>query len=247
MTKPKKGPVHPISIIRNLSVNRIYGRLAKEGQYLQSLYYNLKVVGWDDFPIYPDGFSGNASFLYFIFKILQREAPEAILEIGSGQSTLLTTRYAKENPESKAVILEDSEIWFKKVQSITPTSDNITYIHSELKPLKLKRRKCLWYSTDILEKGQKFTFIIVDGPSGTYRRSRIGICKYLLDIIDPNNFIIIFDDTARKGEIDTIKYTKRIFKKKNIDFIQFHLHGTKRQTCLVSKNKAYLASEWNLY
>ena len=248
MAKQKRIRVHPMTIFNNLTVNRIYGRLAKESQYLQSLHYNLRIVGWDDFPIFPDGFAGNASLLYFIFKFLYREKPKSVLEIGSGQSSLLTSRYIKSNSEANVTILEENEDWYKRVDSMISNGDNVRLIHSPLESVKVKRRKKMWYSTKIFDtEDAKYDLIIIDGPVGTYRLSRAGICNHLPKIIDKGNFVIIFDDSTRKGEIDTIKHTKRIFRSNKIEFMQFHIHGTKKQTCLVSPNKAYLAFEWSLY
>ncbi|MHA1213004.1 MAG: hypothetical protein ACTSSH_11130, partial [Candidatus Heimdallarchaeota archaeon] len=222
--------------------------LVKESHYLASLHYNLKVIGWDDFPFFPDGFAGNASLLYMLLKMLYREQPKTVLELGSGQSTLFTSRYTEANDKAKLLVLEDYEEWHERFKSKVVKNDRIRFIHSPLEEIKIKNRKCLWYSTKILaEEDTKYQLILVDGPIGTYRFSRVGILNFIPKILDPENFTIIFDDTSRKGELDTIRLLKKILRKNNIQFSTFKAYGSKRQTCITSPNKAYLASDWAIF
>jgi len=243
MQKIKRVKPHLRTILNHISFRMLYGRLVKEHQYLSSLHFNLKVVGWDDFTFYPDGFAANASLLYLLFKILQKAKPKSILELGSGQSTKLTTRYIKENEEAEITIIEDCQEWYDKTKQDIFANKRTRFICSHLKQLKYKNKKCFWYSTKILaEEDKTYELIIVDGPFGTKRNSRIGIANYLPKILDKDNFIIVFDDAARKGEIDTIKAIKKILKKNIISFQEFHVYGSKKQTCLVSPNYTFLAT-----
>ena len=67
MSSIKQPKRHPRTILNHISFRMLYGRIVKEQQYLTSLYYNLKVIGWDDITLFPDGFlvkCNNVSFLY---------------------------------------------------------------------------------------------------------------------------------------------------------------------------------------
>lgn len=243
MGKIKQIKPHIRTMLNHISFRMLYGRLVKEHQYLSSLHYNLRVVGWDDFTFFPDGFAANASLLYLLFKILQKIKPKTILELGSGQSTKFTTRYVKENENTEITILEDCEEWFGKIKPDIFTSKRTRIICSPLEQIKFGKRKCFWYSTKILaEENKTYDLILVDGPFGTKRYSRIGIANFIPKIIDKNNFILVFDDAARIGEQDTIKVIKKIFRKKSIPYVKFHVYGSKKQTCLVSLNFSFLGT-----
>ncbi|MBN1328026.1 MAG: hypothetical protein JXA54_01010 [Candidatus Heimdallarchaeota archaeon] len=248
MAQKKRVNVHLKSILNNLSIYAIYGRIVKDTQYLISLQYNMKAIGWDDIMFFPDGFAGNPSFLYLIFKILYREKPKRILELGSGQSTLFTSRYVKENGDAQLVILEDYKDWYDKLKTQIFMNERVRYLYSPLQEIRIRKKQFKWYSADfLLTEELKYNLIIVDGPIGTHRNSRIGIVKFLPKILDPENFILIFDDSCRKGEIDTIKLTKKILLKNNIQFVKFNVHGCKRQTVFASKNMDYMEFNWTLF
>lgn len=243
MGKIKQVKPHIRTMLNHISFRMLYGRIVKEHQYLSSLHYNLRVIGWDDFTFFPDGFAVNASLLYLLFKILQKTKPKTILELGSGQSTKLTTRYVKENESSEITILEDSEEWYEKTKSDIFTSKRSRYICSPLEQIKFGKRKFLWYSTKILaDEDKTYDLILVDGPFGKRRNSRIGIANFIPKIIDVKNFIIIFDDAARIGEQDTIKAIKKILRKNSISYLEYHVYGSKKQTCLISPNFSFLGT-----
>ncbi|MCE7746046.1 MAG: hypothetical protein GPJ52_13015 [Candidatus Heimdallarchaeota archaeon] len=243
MGKIKQIRPHIRTILNHISFRMLYGRIVKEHQYLSSLHYNLRVVGWDDFTFFPDGFAANASLLYLLFKILQKTKPKTILELGSGQSTKFTSRYVKENESSEITILEDNEEWYEKLKPDIFTSNKLRFIYSPLEQTKFGKRKCFWYSTKILaEEDKTYDFILVDGPFGTRRNSRIGIANFIPKIIDEKNFIIVFDDAGRIGEQDTIKVIKKTFRKKSMPYVEFHVYGSKKQTCLISPNFSFLGT-----
>ncbi|MGC9780549.1 MAG: GTPase domain-containing protein [Candidatus Heimdallarchaeota archaeon] len=243
MSSVKHPKRHPRTILNHLSFRMLYGRIVKEQQYLTSLYYNLKVIGWDDISLFPDGFAADASFLYHILKVLLKVKPKSILELGSGQSTKLTSRYIKENTKKRALILEDCEEWFEIVKPTIAISERCRFICSPLEAMKFQKHKCSWYSTKILEEEDiKYDLVIIDGPFGSYRYSRIGILNYIPKIINEKDFIIVFDDAARKGEQDTIKQAERILKKNKIPYVKFHFFGSKKQTYLTSPNYLFLGS-----
>ncbi|MBD3192463.1 MAG: hypothetical protein GF308_17620 [Candidatus Heimdallarchaeota archaeon] len=233
--------VHPKTIFSYFSPKMLFGIFFLEKKALISLYYNLRIAGWDDFPVFPDNHAANASFLYFLFKVFQIIKPKRILELGSGQSTNFTSRYLQENEEAKALILENNEDWYQQFKPKLIDSPRLRYLFAPLLELKVGRRTCQWYSTDILEK-EKTTYdlLIIDGPVGTLNFSRLGIVKYLPKVIDPADFLIIFDDAQRKGEKDTIKVVKKKLRKKEIPFEQFTIYGLKKQTCISSPDKGFL-------
>ena len=247
MPRQPRIPIHPASILKHLSPSMLYGRFVKESQYLASLHYNLQAVGWQDLVFFPDGFGGNASFLYLLFKVLYNEKPQTILELGSGQSTFFTSRYAKEN-NATLLILEDNSYWYELFQSKIFTGEKIRYVLAPLTEIRVQKKKRRWYNTTLSQdEDTRYQLIIVDGPPGDYRFSRLGILAFIPKIIDPANFIIIFDDSARKGERDTISRLGRILRQNKIPYCKFHVYGSKRQTCIASKRYSYISTQWCLF
>ncbi|MHA1171164.1 MAG: hypothetical protein ACTSQ3_03685, partial [Candidatus Heimdallarchaeota archaeon] len=137
----------------------------------------------------------------------------------------------------------DIEEWYEKTKPDIFTSKRSKYICSPLEQIKFGKRKCLWYSTKILaDEDKTYDLILVDGPFGKRRNSRIGIANFIPKIIDVKNFIIIFDDAARIGEQDTIKAIKKILRKNSISYLEYHVYGSKKQTCLISPNFSFLGT-----
>ncbi|MEA2070787.1 MAG: hypothetical protein U9O98_05795 [Asgard group archaeon] len=229
------------NILNSLTIRMLEGRLVKEQLALKSLHYNLRIVGWDSFTLFPDGHAANATFLYLLFKIYHLIKPVNLLELGSGQSTLLTSKYIEEQEKAKAIVLEHNKKWYELFKNRLVSSNRFEYVYSPLESIKIGKGNYLWYNTKIFEKQEvKFNLIIIDGPVGVRRNSRIGILKYIPQILDQNKFIILLDDTERRGEKDTIKKIKKTLKKHSINYSVFHRYGIKKQTCICSPNLDYM-------
>ncbi|HUU77813.1 MAG TPA: hypothetical protein VMX55_05665 [candidate division Zixibacteria bacterium] len=237
MSAKQKIRVHPRTILNHLTPKMLYGLFIKEIIYIRKFKQILKQIGWSYIKIKPYGFAANGSLIYLLLKILNEKHPDKILELGSGETTKLTYRYISENENTEALVLEDNSEWYNKLIG-NFKSKRFNYTQSLLKELTVAERICNWYSYDFSNEknNSKYNLILIDGPLGTLRYSRLGIIKFLPNILDRNNFIIIFDDTSRKGEQDTIGILKNVFAKEKIEFISVEVYGYKKQTCLASKN-----------
>ncbi|NHJ05317.1 MAG: hypothetical protein EAX90_10865 [Candidatus Heimdallarchaeota archaeon] len=229
--------IHPLTILYHLTPKMLYGIFFNEIKYLRKFRKLLKQLNWEDLVIKTGGYAANGSFIYLLLKILNEKHPDKILELGSGETTKLIYRYISENENTEALVLEDNSEWYKKLIG-NFKSKRFNYTQSLLKELTVAERICKWYSYDFSNEknNSKYNLILIDGPLGTLRYSRLGIIKFLPNILDRNNFIIIFDDTSRKGEQDTIGILKNVFVKEKIEFISVEIYGYKKQTCLASKN-----------
>ncbi len=216
----------------------LYGLFVKEFIYQSKFKKLLIQKNWNDIKIKPRGYAANCSLLYFLVKLLVEKRPNKILELGSGETTKLLFRYVKENSSSDVLVLEDNIGWYNNIKQ-NFIAERFSYICKPLAELEVDDRLCNWYSYDFLELNQqekKFNLILIDGPKGVRRFSRFGIVKYFFDIIDKDNFLIIFDDSSRKGEEDTINYLLQLFDEKKVDYTKFDLYGSKKQTCIASEN-----------
>lgn len=189
------------------------------------------------------GWAANYSFIYTLYRILDKVNPQNILEMGLGQTTKLTSQYiAYKNPQAELDVCEHSQEWIDIYKTDLPTAKNIKINHFDLEYFEYDGKQNDKYAglTDFVGN-KKFDIIIVDGPVGGGKnlpRSNI------LDLVQNNNlaenFIIIFDDAERMGEKTTIAKTKELLKTKNIEFFSFERNGIKRQHIITSKSKAYI-------
>jgi len=229
---------HIKTILNQLSPKMLYGLFVKEIIYQSKFKKLLKQKNWNDIKIKPRGYAANCSLLYFLVKLLNEKKPNKILELGSGETTKLMFRYVKENNNSDVIVLEDNIDWFNNIKE-NFIAERFNYLCKPLEELEVNDRICNWYSydfSDLNQQEKKFNLVLIDGPKGIRRFSRLGITNYLPAILDQNDFIIIFDDSSRKGEEDTISVLLEKFDATGLEYIKFNLYGSKKQTCIASSN-----------
>ncbi|MFW9923155.1 MAG: hypothetical protein ACFFDW_07725 [Candidatus Thorarchaeota archaeon] len=233
--------IHPKTILNNLTFKMLHGLFCNEVKYLKKYKKLLKKMKWDDIPIKTGGYAANGSFLYYLLQIYDQFKPQRILELGSGETTKLLCRYVSENDKASSVVLEDNSDWYHSHKELF-NNDRVSYKYCPLAEVKIKDISVNWfdYSFSDCKQENKFDLVIIDGPKGTNNYSRAGLLYYLLEILNTDNFIILFDDSSRKGEIETIELAKMIFLNENIDFDVLEFYGSKKQTCLCSKKYSTL-------
>lgn len=173
--------------------------------------------------LYPTGAAANYSLLYLLLRI-QTELPvQTTLEIGIGQSTLLL--------DALGAVGESVEHDQKWAEVIAGQVTNRTIRVPRLVERHFAGRATMCYDFS----PQEADFVIVDGPQGTGRFSRLGALE-LLDKSLAEEFIVIFDDAERRGEQDTImEFLKR--RNANVHFFS----GLKSQ-CVAYTEKYELVS-----
>ena len=128
---------------------------------------------------------------------------KSVLEFGSGISTILLSRFAKEY-KFKLVSIESDLNWMGIVKSnIDSKNKNITIIHAPIKNLKLDEKKYNWYCIDTIKNhlnDDKLDVMIVDGPSGKLndlaRYPALPIMQKYFD----DDYSIFLDDIHRLQE-----------------------------------------------
>lgn len=189
------------------------------------------------------GWAANYSFIYMLYRILDNVKPQNILEMGMGQTSRLTSQYiAYCNPEATLDIIENDAGWISTYQPQLAQNDNIKVHHRDLEFFTYDKIECRKYK-DLNEVvgNTKYDLIIVDGPFGanqTLPRSNV------LDLIKNHNlaedFIIIFDDTERKGEQNTSAQAVHLLQEQGIKCFVFQRNGIKAQTYLTSITKSFI-------
>ena len=215
----------------------------KELNYAHLLHDGMKESPWlknQNFDLH--NWAANYSFIYLLFRILDKIEPRNILEFGLGQTTKLTTQYiAHKNPGAYLNVCEHSPDWIKIYQSELPKHEHIRINHLDLEYFEYRRKRNDKYAGLLeLVGDQKFDLIIVDGPVGGGKnlpRSNV------VDLIGHGNlakdFVIIFDDAERVGEKKTIRRTQAALRKESIVFQTFERFGIKRQAYIVSVSRSF--------
>ena len=217
----------------------------KELNYAHLLHDGMKGTFWlnkQTFDLH--NWAANYSFIYLLFRILDKMEPQNILEFGLGQTTKLTTQYiAYKNSKAYLNVCEHSRDWIQIYQPELPKHEHIRINHLNLEYFDYWRKKNDKYAGLLeLVGDKKFDLIIVDGPVGggkSLPRSNV------VDLIGHGNlaedFVIIFDDAERVGEKNTIRKAQAALRKKAIAFQTFERFGIKRQAYIVSKSRAFAA------
>lgn len=140
---------------------------------------------------YPTAGAANYSLLYTLMRCHTELPVSRTLELGMGQSTVLLSALGVE-----AVSVDHEKPWVDRMAGQVRHA----CVHAPLVARNVHGHNVHCYDFT----PSKFDLVLVDGPQGTPRRSRWGA----LDILDNclnDEFIVIFDDAARKGEQDTIR------------------------------------------
>ena len=215
----------------------------KELNYAHLLHDGMKESSWlknRTFDLH--NWAANYSFIYLLFRILDKMEPRNILEFGLGQTTKLTTQYiAYKNPEAYLNVCEHSRDWIKIYQQELPEHGHIHINHLDLEYFEYRCKRNDKYAGLLeLVGDQKFDLIIVDGPVGggkSLPRSNV------VDLIRHGNlaedFVIIFDDAERVGEQATIERAQDALRAESIAYETFERFGIKRQAYIVSKSRSF--------
>ena len=189
------------------------------------------------------GWAANYSFIYMLYRILDNVKPQHILEMGMGQTSRLTSQYvAYCNPQATLDIIENDAGWIEIYQPQLAKAENIKLHQRDLEFFTYDKTECRKYKN--LEEvigDYKYDLIIIDGPWGaTQNLPRSNVLDVIKNHSLANDFIIIFDDTERVGEQNTVTHTLELLKEQNIEFTVFHRTGIKAQTFITSLSKSFI-------
>ena len=188
------------------------------------------------------GWAANYSFIYTLFRILDKVSPQHILEMGLGQTTRLTSQYvAYKNPAATLDVCEHNQSWIDIYTPELPRSEHIHVHHLELEYFDFEGKPNDKYKDIAKVTGNtKYNLIIVDGPVGggkNFPRSNI------VDLIPHNlaeDFIIIFDDADRVGEQKTIEQTQARLTDSGILFSTQQRRAAKSQFLIFSRSLDFI-------
>ncbi len=169
--------------------------------------------------ISPGRWAVGYEYLYVLYRTLDEIRPQAILELGLGQSTKLTGQYVASAGVDHLVIEHDTDWLDFFLAGFNDFSKN-TVLH--ILPLKEIFWKglgtCKAYDGfDTIVSGNKYELILVDGPfGGENSASRRDIVSLLPSILE-EKFAIMIDDCGRVGEYRTAQDILDCLQKEGIE------------------------------
>ena len=174
---------------------------------------------------YPVGGAAGYTLMYLLFRIITEHRIESVAEFGSGQSTILIDRLRA--GIGRHVCYEDDPSWHASI------SVKLKRCDYRLRPLAqrvISGVGCRTYSeVDVSD----FDLMLVDGPKGVEEFSRFG-CVDAIVANQRNDFVIIFDDSERPGERQTIEFVERLLKERSIGYRRRDLRGRTGQAVLAT-------------
>ncbi len=203
-------------------------------------------IRWlDDLPsISPGRWAVGYNYIYVMTRVLDAVEPCKVLEMGLGiSSTLISCYFRGSSAEShKHTIIEHNKEWidfYTKKNSLSDCTD-IVLTNCEEKVYK-KHKYYAYENFKNIIGSEKYEVISIDGPYGSDRYSRRDIVECLPEILD-EKFVIIMDDTHRKGEQDTLKEIESVLAQNSIKYIYAWYPGLTGCSLICSEDYSFLKS-----
>ena len=203
--------VNPLveSVSENLFPSaRVHGR---EAVYQGIVHRELARLGIDR-PLYPVRSAATYSYLYLLLRICTELPVRRVLELGAGQSTLLLDDLAAD-ANLEVTTLEHDADWAAHVGA---RCDRARVVRSPLVRREIHGRQAEGYDAGDAADGP-FDVLLVDGPRGRRRHSRRGALEFVERSLG-DEFVIVFDDAERRGELDTIGELLKLLDRRGTDY-----------------------------
>ncbi|MFP4333970.1 MAG: hypothetical protein ACLFQC_00715 [Wenzhouxiangella sp.] len=184
----------------------------RELLYQNIVHRDLDRLGIDDLPLYPVRSAATYSYLYLLLRLVQETGPLRILELGAGLSTVLLD-LLRERFGLELTSLEHDGDWVERIRKQGAGA----VIHSPLVERSLQGYAAQVYDSAVLAGDRRFNVLLVDGPRRSRRRSRWTALEFIEGWLE-EDFVIIFDDAERRGEIDTISAALRLLDQRGIRY-----------------------------
>lgn len=187
------------------------------------------------------------NFAYVLVRVLEEFQPSSVLELGMGQSSRIVNSYFKNrfNEKEKYTydLVEQDQDWigfFMEKNNLTCPNVYQCDVECDYKDSNLFKYKD--FSRVFEDEKKIYQLILIDGPKGSDTTlSRVDVLENIPQIL-AESFVMIFDDTQRRGECNMIEEVKNKLEKNNISYAIGKYKGISEVSVVVSKNNRFLAS-----
>ena len=189
----------------------------------------------------PGGWAVGYAFLYVLYRILDDMQPKKVVEFGLGQSTRMLMQYS-DYFKAEVHTFEHDMHWLHFFKAKFEKTDDSRIHHVQAELVEFKGFKTLRYKENVEQiTGGDIELILLDGPNGSERYSRIQILDLIPQSINKDNFCIIIDDFQRIGEKDTERIVCKSFYENNIPFKKGVYKDQKELMIICSPNNEFLS------
>ncbi|NLH49069.1 MAG: class I SAM-dependent methyltransferase [Myxococcales bacterium] len=153
-------------------------------------------------------FAISPDFANLLISLVREIRPRAIVELGSGTSTILNAYLLEAQGEGRVYALDHEEQYLRETGDQIKKHGLSAWVdlrHAPLQPLTLDNRNWQWYDRKAFENLPPIDLLIVDGPPHTLQSlSRYPALPVLLDKLSPTG-VVLLDDAARPDETETVR------------------------------------------
>jgi len=153
------------------------------------------------------GWAIGPDFACELVREIIRRRPRAILELGTGASTLVSG-YALEMGGGGKIVSVEHQMEYSSLSALNikdhQLGDTAQVIHAPLKDVVIGGETFPWYDPSCFPQDRLFDMLIVDGPPGHLRPlARFPALPMLMKALTPDA-IIVLDDANRPDEVSII-------------------------------------------
>ena len=210
--------------IKEIQWANIYHDSIRGKKEIQNL--NLNIGRW----------AGNYTFFYILNRILSDCKPKSILELGLGESSKFISTYIKHYLEQTTHTIVEHDIeWITEFENKFTLNEQSKIILCPLQTVKINGHDSYTYQEFDRNVEDIYDLYIIDGPFGSERFSRFDIVSKVNKFNKGSEFIILIDDSHRKGESETITVILEILKVKELTAHVSVYDGHKHVTIITSE------------
>ncbi len=186
--------------------------------------------------------------MYALVRSLNDAQPEHILELGLGQTTKATSAYVNwqtgRGKQVEHIVVEHNQTWIDFFAGSNQIG-NSKILRLELEERVYNSEKIYGYrnfAAKLRENSTyKYDLVIIDAPFGGGKFSRVDILGCLPGCLR-ESWIIIVDDTNRKGEKHLIRAIEKILRDNALEYRLNEFEGEDNTTIIASIDRKYLCS-----
>lgn len=149
------------------------------------------VHGWDN-----EGWSANVEYLRRVAQALIERPGSAVLECGSGLSTLVLGAVAARTG-SRVYALEHTPTWRERVEQALARGGIVaaTVVAAPI----VDHGEFAWYQPSDAVLAERFALVVCDGPPGSTRGGRYGLLPVMRQSL-ADDCVVLLDDAGREAE-----------------------------------------------
>lgn len=149
------------------------------------------------------GWAGSPDFLWHLARHARKGRPQAVVECGSGSSTVVLARCLQLNGEGHVYSMDHDPVFAEKTRQELAShglSEWATVFDAPLQKHTLKGDEWLWYTSEVLPEDLGIDMLIIDGPPATTgKHARYPVGPILFPRLN-QGAAVFMDDYARSDE-----------------------------------------------